>query len=707
MPQRHQGTKIHRQSNILNKHFENLCVIGILWHKKTFWSGLRVNISLLSVLVLISASVCKGQHITDTLKIKTIEVYANRIVKEEAGKTTTKIDSIAMIKALTSNLSELISQNTPIFIKEYGRGAMATASFRGTAPSHTQVSWNGITLNSPMLGMVDFSSIPVYFTDNVSLLHGSGSLSEKSGALGGVVKLENTTNWQNKFSGRLLTGIGSYGTRDEFFRINGGNKKIQSQTRAFYNYSNNNYQFVNKFVADIDPQTGKYLYPTQRNENAHYENYGLLQEFYFRPNDKNIFILRYWIQHNDRSLPRLLTNETENNANINRQTENAHRPVVEWKSYGKKGTLSLSSGANIQFLKYQLKTEVSGAKDQVVINSDSRSGSYFLKASYSYQLSDNASVNAGANTGINSVFSNNTPLNGESQGYDRQRQDQSIYVQISKSFGDKLSVTLLTREDFIGGKSNPFIPSAGIDYRPFRNKGFFLKGNLARNYHHPTLNDLYYIPGGNPDLKPEEGLMADLGSGYSGIVGKANFHASLNGYYSRINNWIIWLPTPQGYWEPYNMKRVNASGLEINTGIDGKLNVFDYHFNGNYSFTRSINRDDPRNWADESIGKQLPYIPLHSANILANISRSGYHLTWLWSYYSERFTTTSNDKTSKPDVLYPYFMNNLYLGKEISLVNQKLDIELKIFNLFNEEYRTVLQHPMPRRNYSLLIRYDF
>ncbi|HEY3389204.1 MAG TPA: TonB-dependent receptor plug domain-containing protein, partial [Prolixibacteraceae bacterium] len=512
---------------------------------------------------------------------------ANKIIKEQAGKTTTKIDSIAMIKALTSNLSELISQNTPIFIKDYGRGAMATASFRGTAPSHTQVSWNGISLNSPMLGMVDFSTIPVYFTDNVSLLHGSGSLSEKSGALGGVVKLENTTNWQNKFSGRLLTGVGSYGTKDEFFEINGGNNKMQSQTRAFYNYSDNDYQFVNKFIADIDPKTGKYLYPTQRNENSQYENYGFLQEFYFHPTDKSILTLRYWFQHNDRSLPRLLSNETDNNANINRQTENAHRPVIEWKHYGKKGTLSLTSGANIQLLKYQLKTKVSGAADQLVINSDSESATYLFKASYKYIFSDNLSLITGANTEINSVYSKNSPLNGEPQGYDRQRPDYSLYIQLSKSFGDNLSANLLAREDLIGGRSTPFIPSAGIEYHPFHDKGFFLKSNIARNYHQPTLNDLYYIPGGNPQLKPEEGVMADLGSGYSGTTGKTTFHATLNGYYSRINNWIIWLPTPQGYWEPYNMKRVNASGIELNTGISGKLYSIDYQINENYSFTRS------------------------------------------------------------------------------------------------------------------------
>ena len=141
--------------------------------------------------------------------------------------------------------------------------------------------------------------------------------------------------------------------------------------------------------------------------------------------------------------------------------------------------------------------------------------------------------------------------------------------------------------------------------------------------------------------------------------------------------------------------------------MNGKLWSIDYHINGNYAYTHSINRDDPRNWADESIGKQLPYIPKHSANIVANLSPFGYHITWLWTYYSERFTTTSNDRTSKLDVLYPYIMNNLYIGKAIKINHQNIDFELKILNLFNEDYRTVLQHPMPRRNYSLLIRYDF
>ena len=210
---------------------------------------------------------------------------------------------------------------------------MATASFRGTAPSHTKVSWNGLDLNSPMLGMVDFSLIPVYFTDEVSLLHGSSSLPESAGALGGTIELENRANWNNILSGKVLSGIGSYQTLDEYVQFNIGNKKIQSKSALFYNSSQNNFQFLNKLNADLDPLTGNYIYQTERNRNADYLNYGFLQEVYLQAGSNQTFSLKTWLQHNERSIPQLLTNESDESANINRQSENALRSVAEWKRF--------------------------------------------------------------------------------------------------------------------------------------------------------------------------------------------------------------------------------------------------------------------------------------------------------------------------------------------------------------------------------------
>jgi len=98
---------------------------------------------------------------------------AERIFKKEtAGMKQTKVDTLVLLEKKSVSLSELLSENTPVFIKSHGRGALATASFRGTAASHTQVTWNGININSPMTGMVDFSLIPVYVIDDMNLKHG-------------------------------------------------------------------------------------------------------------------------------------------------------------------------------------------------------------------------------------------------------------------------------------------------------------------------------------------------------------------------------------------------------------------------------------------------------------------------------------------------------------------------------------------------------
>ena len=119
----------------------------------------------MTVMFMVVSGKLMAQNIQDTVVLKSVEIIgftADRLFeKEEAGMRETKVDSIVMMEKISSSLSDLLSENTPIFIKNNGRGALATASFRGTAASHTQVVWNGININSPMTGSVDFSLIPV------------------------------------------------------------------------------------------------------------------------------------------------------------------------------------------------------------------------------------------------------------------------------------------------------------------------------------------------------------------------------------------------------------------------------------------------------------------------------------------------------------------------------------------------------------------
>ena len=139
--------------------------------------------SFMTLLVSLSLS---GQGIRDSVfRINPVEVTADRIfMAERAGMKETEIDTSVLRGKIHLSLSELLSENTSVFIKDHGRGALATASFRGTAASHTRVTWNGININSPMAGMVDFSLIPVWIIDGLDLKHGLRPWPNRAGGSG-------------------------------------------------------------------------------------------------------------------------------------------------------------------------------------------------------------------------------------------------------------------------------------------------------------------------------------------------------------------------------------------------------------------------------------------------------------------------------------------------------------------------------------------
>ena len=119
--------------------------------------------------------------IYDTLQLLEMEIVSTQL--EQSGTTKTTIfDSVVRSGSELTNLAGLLADNSVVFIKSYGRGGLATASFRGTAASHTQVLWNGFQITSPMLGQVDLSLVPAVFFDEAKLQYGGSPLEFIPGA---------------------------------------------------------------------------------------------------------------------------------------------------------------------------------------------------------------------------------------------------------------------------------------------------------------------------------------------------------------------------------------------------------------------------------------------------------------------------------------------------------------------------------------------
>ena len=645
-----------------------------------------------------------SQGIRDSVfRIEGVNVAAERIfVKEQAGMKQTDVDTTVLQNKVALSLSDLLSENTPVFIKNHGRGALATASFRGTAASHTQVTWNGISINSPMAGMVDFSLIPVYIIDELNLKHGPASLADGIGGIGGSINLHNRAGWTDKRTISYMQGIGSYHTFDEFLQLGLGSDKIRSKTRLYHNRSKNDYTFVNRGIGNIDPHTGSLAHPIDTNDYASYTRYGLLQELYYRPRPDHVISMKYWGQYADRTIPRPTSYEGPDNSNLNSQQDTDHRVVADWKYYSVIGKWMVRSGYSAKQLDYSQMNRVPGLGLVPAIYSESRQNSLFSTLAYSGSRGNDLSYKGTLDMNFHKVGSADS-VSGT--GYKGRRNEVSMLFAIRKGFADRLNLNLMLRQDWVDGERVPFIPFLGVEVRLLNGADLLWKGNVARNYHQPSLNDLYWQPGGNSGLRPEKGFTVETGLEYQQHQRGHLFKTELTLYRTDIEDWIIWIPSYRGFWEPRNISRVLSKGVEYNLQIQGNLADFGYKMAATYGYTSSVNYGDPAIWGDNSYGKQLVYIPLHSGNMMMHLNWKNLFVTYQYNAYSERFTTSSNDVTRR-DWLYPYFMNDVSAGGSFHVKQVNFTVELKVYNLFNEAYHSVLYRPMPGRNYQFVIMFQ-
>ncbi len=643
--------------------------------------------SLFIVLIsFVAFATASAQSVTDTIEIREIQVLAKRKV-EEAGLKITRPDSMASASTLTTSLSDLISSYSPVFIKSSGRGSAATASFRGTAASHTQVVWNGMNLNSPMRGVADLSLLPVFFTDDVFLLHGGSSLTEGSGALGGSIHLNNQPDWNSTLAMSGIFETASFSSQKAFFKLAGGTGKLKSGTRVFYETSENNFPFYNYGVI---PQRNDTL------KNAGYSKSGILQEFYYRTSSDQVLALRLWFQGSDRDLPQLMSYEgSEKEEN---QNDRQFRVQYDWKKYSDQFNYHFFSGVNSSSLQYYRATP-----EFSFVNEDSKSREtswmnhlrIFRKFNEKMYVTTSLDVN---------FFDVNIHNNIKGEGYQKQRLESSFLLNWRLKPSERLAAFLLLRSETYDSKVVPAIPGAGLEWQFLKTIPVVFQMNVARNYHKPTLNDLYWLPGGNRDLLPEDGITGDIS--FSGKLKSGNFsgETELTGFVSKIDNWIIWQPAANGayYWEAANVKEVLSRGVEYRFSLTAQWNSVRVLSGGNYSFTRTTNQNAVRS-VDQSRGKQLIYIPKYKGNFYVAAAYKKSSVKYDLEYIGKRFTTSNNVATPYERVLNPYWLNKISVEQRIDAAPWQLNLKLTVENLLNEDYQSILWRPMPGRFYSFTL----
>jgi len=591
---------------------------------------------------------------------------------------TLRLDSNQLARHQTQPLADLLSEVPSVFIKSYGQSGISTPAFRGTGAGHTQVLWNGLPTNSPSLGLTDFSLGNTSLFEGVEILYGSRSLEYGEGALGGSIQLQNKPVHELYGPGNHLQigqEVGSFGNYRTQFALGLRKKRWWASTKALYAQGENDFTFRDLSQSDR---------PTVTLEHSQLAQWTALQQIGWAKDDQQV-TGRVWLNQMDRNLPStiLSNNLTES------QADASVRAQLEWKlkrQYWRFESILGWGDASIDYQNVQ-------ANIFSLSRTRSLDGKFKAQQNGDHVSSRLLKRELGARLGYDFA---------ESPGYtDRAALLRgTVFVNHQWRLFTKDRLELLVRESF--NQDQWTLPFGSLTYLHSFHTNQAINIGVSRNERFPTLNDLFWVPGGNPDLEKE--------TSYSGELGFQKrwrqyptweIKLETNLYSSLVDNWILWTPLVGNLWSPQNVQQVLTSGAEINLHTGFQIKNWDHHFRAGYAFNRSQSRRSNGSLA-HAVGKQLIYTPQHTGFLSWQATRGKSFFS-----YSQQFTGIRYTSTDHTTSLPAFSLGDLRVGSQVRLGPHQLEFYGGIRNLWNTDYQAIAWRPMPGRNGYAGLRLHF
>lgn len=586
------------------------------------------------------------------VKIDTVFIFDQKLDSQKDFHQLKKISSVDIQKN-NLNLSEVLRFQTPIYIKENGRGATSSPSFRGTTAQQTSFLWNGIAINSLFLGQGDINNIGFLLADEMVVKSGGGSVLYGSGAIGGSIHLNNSLTFDKGLRNEWYSEVASYGTFQNVLKSSYSNAKLSAQLRANHSISENDYQ-----VEEQD----------YYNRNGKYSNgaINLALSYRFSPQHQLSWITEMY--HGNQQFP--IFSETQNRshyATYNFKTLG----IWDWKSRKINNHFRWAYTED-EFRYFQKKGEPQSSGGQ--------SENIILKNDWEYSLMHNLALN------ISAEFQHNKAV-GYLSGIDHvERNVFSGAALLRYQPIHQLEVEVGAKKDEVQDIVSPWLYSFSGKWK-FDSR-WVTAISFSRNYRYPSFNDLYFQPGGNQDLKAETSHQLEWKTQWK----NRNFSIVLTPYYMDIQDMIRWLPTSDGYWKAFNTHRVESYGLETLLTFQEKWGKHSLKTTLGYTYTKSVNKDTQM---------QLMYVPYHKANaqVEYQYQKVKIYVQGLWNG-----KTYTDSMQKEADALLAYVVLNA--GVEWPFTKYII-WGAKVNNLNNQEYATTAYYYMPKRNYGLTMRINF
>lgn len=592
--------------------------------------------------------------------LKQIEVTAERIDLADIGKHTDRIDQAKISHSRHEDLASVLSMQSPLFVRSYGTGTLATLGIRGGGAAHTQIVWNGIPLRNPMLGLQDLSLIPGVFFDEAAIHYGGHGSAFGSGAVGGLISISNAQVSNINRVGIHLSA-GSWGHRGGDIQLDYGLGKLRLSSRLFSQYGENNFRF----------RLDKGL-PERNQVHNQIKDQGILQEVSFEISEKQFITGRLWFQYADRQIPPTSTQNTSKAA----QQDKILRASLQWNYVAEKFHWQLKSAWLDEINDYQ--------DTLIILYTHNRFRTWLAEAVATYNPGNSLSIACGINTEI---------AQGQSENYQSTKsRNQSAVFSSVRLVSKNWLWRMQARQELTENIWSPLLADISTEWSGIKNMTF--KTNLSRNYRMPTLNDLNWRPGGNPGLLPEQGWTIEAGIHYKSNSDKLSFTSSLTGYKRNIDQWIMWMPPVKGisdYWSPINITKVNSRGIEMRGALEYKSNKWIIDFNTGLDLTWSTFETSLKEFQIEA-GDQLFYVPVE--NLMTGLTVHFHNWSGFYNHHWFGPSSGINDQIKAANIGS--------VGLSVDFAKHRLteSIYLLADNIWNVPYRIIERRPMPGRSFT-------
>ncbi len=602
-----------------------------------------------------------------TVVLPGITVTATRVAATDVPARVMVLDGRAMEAVAPRSVAALLEARAGAFVRRYGPGGLATLTLRGSSAAQTLVLLDGYRLADPQLGQLDLSLLPTVLLESVEVMHGAGAALYGTDAVGGVVNLRSMAA-TDRPSVRLTGTMGAFGEREGAMALAGRRGAFSALAAVEYQTSDGDFPYVNAA-----------LFPPRRvrRQGAGYDRLALYGRFGYA-GGRHHATMAGWYNAAARGLPGPATTPPGGE----RQWDEHLRLWASDRIRLRGGTLRLGGLVQAASLRYR--------NPRLALDDTGRTLTASLEAE------------ASAAVGMRGLFGA-----GLTGSLARARHPSLRDDAVEHHFGAFTHATLVAgplrafpalRIDayFLPGARTQAALSPRFGVNVGLTAGLHLKAAAGRAFRVPTFNDRFWQPGGNPELRPEQGWTYDAGMVFRPRTG---LQVELTAFLHRLRDQIVWQPVTGGYWAPGNVSRVRSRGLEASAEArlrPARRLPLEAHVL--YILTDARDRSTP---GTPSYDHPLRYAPRHQLKAALGAGYGRLRLDLSARYAGRRYVTTDGTQ-----FLDPYWAFDGQLRLEGRLHRARLTLSLVMENLTNRAYEGIKGYPMPPRALRLRLRLD-